>query len=65
MNYKIKDFYGVEMVKISTIFKQGDFKTIKENVFSKYFKSYNKTIKNGMISPYQNCHFIISWYTIS
>jgi len=65
MDYEIENFYDVNMVKISTTFKKGEFKTTKESVFSKDFKSYNKTSKKGMISPTQNCHFIIGGYSIS
>ncbi len=64
MKYKIQDFYGIEMVLVKTKYSKGSFKTTKKNVFSLDFKSYNKTSKNGMFSPAENCHFIINNYSV-
>ena len=65
MEYKIQNFYGIDMVLVKTKYSKGSFKTTKKNVFSLDFKSYNKTSKKGVFSPTENCHFIINNNSIS
>tara|TARA_R100000541_G_C1835424_1_gene74925 strand:+ start:52 stop:459 length:408 start_codon:yes stop_codon:yes gene_type:complete len=66
MKNKIQDFYGVDMVLVSTKYSKGNFKTntTRKNVFSLDFKSYNNTSKKGMVSPTTDCHFIINNYSV-
>jgi hypothetical protein len=65
MEYKIQNFYGINMVLVKTRYSKGSFETTRKNVFSLDFKSYNKTSKKGMVSPAKNCHFIINNNSVS